>query len=401
MFDLFSKKTKKIQQQQSIIDDTNKILKLKDNHISNIKYKSEVYLRILDIISESNLDVVKTMRLIASVLLEVFPSDQVWIVINKQKDGMFLSELIDIIGYNKFNIPSGVCFDLYKIFPNHLNKLIRNESLILYPSTIKTSVEEEFFSTFENKTLAIIPISFDKAVWGAFGISNFTSIYKFTQDDLYFLEMLSKLLKVYIKNKIESENILNRDKILDKLKTNIKLYSWYKDVQGQYVYVDPKWVDLFYPDLFKFNTIVGETDLSSIKKFRSIKGNTHTFGELCQGTDDICYKNNKTSHFIEIGIINDNVLSFHVIKQPVYKEVDNIKTIDGIIGCGHDISFIGEIKLNKILQSLVDKKYIVEIENNPTVLLKVYEFKDMYYGYQCLLDWYKYFMVGDVDNSKN
>jgi hypothetical protein len=125
-------------------------------------------------------------------------------------------------------------------------------------------------------------------------------------------------------------------------------------------------------------------DLTAIQKFRSIPGNSHTYGEICVGSDDITYQLDALVHYWEVGSINNEPLLLHVIKKPLYDDQD--RTI-GISGLAYDITHLGLESLYQHADLLIQSGSMVAHTDNRSAPVAVFRFIQEHLGRRYQLAW--------------
>jgi hypothetical protein len=311
---------------------------------------------------------------------------QTWLVKIKYMDGVLTGVYSDSVGRNDHDMPIGANINVESVLPTYLPHLKNNQIIVLQMDNNNTP-DKTFFTMWKIKTLTIVPIKSDKNLWGGIGLVSHDKKRIWLDDEKAYMKMLMYLVNSYISSIDMHEHIKQHTYILNKLSNTINIYTWRKGADGAYTYIDPNWGKLFYPGLYDNTRLLGETDMTAITKFRSIEGNEHSFGQLCVGTDVICREQRKLGHFIELGMINGKPLHLHVVKLPEY---DNEGNYTGILGIGHDISFIEPLKMDNIVRHLIEdgKLKIIQVEDMPYI--RVYEFLDNDIAKYHLWSWYTY-----------
>ncbi|MCW8848344.1 MAG: PAS domain S-box protein, partial [Melioribacteraceae bacterium] len=146
---------------------------------------------------------------------------------------------------------------------------------------------------------------------------------------------------------------------------NLPDMIWAKDLNKKYLFSNEA---LCKGLLIAKNTQepIGKTDLFFANRQRKIKPNNkkyHTFGELCQNSDDIVLKSQKAQRFDEYGNVKNKFLFLDVYKAPFYDLNGNII---GTVGSARDIT--KEIKMENALNT-IEEKYKKIFELVPTSII--------------------------------
>lgn len=351
---------------------------------SNLPFKT-LFKHLEDVFSKVNRkDPLK--KIIENVIREFYlnlDSTQVWFIKAVFSEGKLYGTFDFTIGLNSGELQIGHIFDIESNLPTYKYKL-KNGHVVIVTLDHINNFDKQFLSMWPIKSLVLIPILDNGKMWGCIGIVNHNKFKHWTNLEKRFFSLLSKLFSIYITLYLATVNINEKDAIMNDLDTGVTIYSWRKDNEGRYLYVDEKWTKIFYPSIWKHMSLIGETDMGAITYFRKLQGNSHTFGELCIGSDQLCIEARKEEHFLEVGAINGKPLLLHVIKKPHFDSEG--KLID-IIGIAHDITFIGLDTFNKIIEKdLGDQLIIIKKSDDPLIL--VYQFKDVSFSKFLLWNWY-------------
>lgn len=110
---------------------------------------------------------------------------------------------------------------------------------------------------------------------------------------------------------------------------------WCKDVDGRYIMVNSAFRDKFCYG-FSWEEIKGRTDLELAKEFKELVGNTnHTFGEVCDNSDQIVIDTSEARQFLEHGMINGSMMKLVVNKSPVFNHKG---VMFAVCGTGRDVT---------------------------------------------------------------
>ena len=168
--------------------------------------------------------------------------------------------------------------------------------------------------------------------------------YKFELNELHkwVLELENKYVEIEeLRQKLYYKNV-----IIENMIEVSGGHIWRKDKDKRYLYCDNGWKELFF-DLDSSFNIIGKTDKELLEEFRK-DGKTHTYGDICSGTDDDCIQRNKKCHYIEMGYIGKQLFILDVIKTP---------TDDGgTVGFAKDISSEVNRTIKELSKLLKDKQ---------------------------------------------
>lgn len=135
-------------------------------------------------------------------------------------------------------------------------------------------------------------------------------------------------------------------------------YLWYKNNEGKYIFADVK----FQHDFFKqVLSVEGYTDKELIKIFKEKTGKEHQFDNLCITTDKHSKDLKKVCKYIEVGMVDSNLVILEVTKTPVFDEMTG--EYKGIIGFGLNKSEDYEQIINDI-KYLLKKDKIEKLSEN-------------------------------------
>ncbi len=146
---------------------------------------------------------------------------------------------------------------------------------------------------------------------------------------------------------------------------NLPDMLWAKDIDKKYLFSNEAMCKGL---LIAKNTEepIGKTDLFFANRQRKIKPKNkkyHTFGELCQDSDDVVLKSQKAQRFDEYGMVKNKFLFLDVHKAPFYDLAGNII---GTVGSARDIT--KEIKMENALNT-IEEKYKKIFELVPTSII--------------------------------
>lgn len=137
-------------------------------------------------------------------------------------------------------------------------------------------------------------------------------------------------IETYLRNMSkESRNRLEWCTVHERECMSTGLLMWEKDLESRYTFLNTRHCnDFFKISLTEVKDIIGKTDSEIIAEFVHRTGKTHTFGNICTGTDAYTLDKNKKCRFWEIGYIGGKVFILDVTKAP---KVENGKVV-GTIG---------------------------------------------------------------------
>ncbi len=135
----------------------------------------------------------------------------------------------------------------------------------------------------------------------------------------------------------EHDQILLQTDILRTLTDNLPDMLWIKDLQGRYLFANKAICENL---LMATDTEepIGKTDLFFALRERAKHPDNpewHTFGELCQNSDEIVAKAGKPMRFKEWGNVRGKLLYLEVHKAPFYDQQGKML---GVLGSGRDIT---------------------------------------------------------------
>ena len=110
---------------------------------------------------------------------------------------------------------------------------------------------------------------------------------------------------------------------------------WSKDIDGRYIVANKAFRNKFCYGL-SWNDIQGRNDIELAKIFKEKVGNeNHTFGEVCNNSDEVVIRTEASREFLEYGIINGKMMKLVVNKSPVYNYEGKMF---GTCGTGRDVT---------------------------------------------------------------
>lgn len=122
-------------------------------------------------------------------------------------------------------------------------------------------------------------------------------------------------------------------KLTRRIADNAPDMIWAKDLDNRYLFANRSLCDR----LLKCKSpeaAIGKNDVYFAELERA-NGQRHTFGEVCENSDDIVKAKQKAMRFVEDGLVRGQYLVLDVHKAPL---LDESGKIVGTVGCGRDIT---------------------------------------------------------------
>ena len=128
-------------------------------------------------------------------------------------------------------------------------------------------------------------------------------------------------------------------KLARRISDNAPDMIWAKDMDNRYLFANRALCNqlLMCPDP---EAVVGKDDVYFAERERA-NGQRHTFGEVCENSDDIVKAKKKAMRFVEDGYVRGQYLILDVHKAPLLDETD---AMIGTVGCGRNITREREIQ---------------------------------------------------------
>lgn len=122
-------------------------------------------------------------------------------------------------------------------------------------------------------------------------------------------------------------------KLVRRIADNAPDMIWAKDMDNRYLFANRALCDKL---LMCNNTeaVVGKNDVYFAELERA-NGQRHTFGEVCENSDEIVKTKKKAMRFVEDGLVRGRYLVLDVHKAPL---LDEMGAMVGTVGCGRDIT---------------------------------------------------------------
>ena len=170
------------------------------------------------------------------------------------------------------------------------------------------------------------------------------------------------------KREEEYFNLYNLNRMVT---NNVPDLIWAKDLDGRYIFANQAICDKLlmceHPE-----ATFGKTDTYFAESERQ-KGYNHTFGEICENSDEITLSKQSAGRFLEDGLVRNTYLALDVYKAPFINENGEII---GTVGCGRDVT--KERAMEKELQ-LTEERFrelfeetsdlIHSVDQNGTILM--------------------------------
>ena len=159
-------------------------------------------------------------------------------------------------------------------------------------------------------------------------------------------ELLQHIGQLAEENKQLKQALGRRQNAFDKLAKltrriadNAPDMIWAKDMDNRYLFANRALCErlLMCTDP---EAVVGKNDLYFAECERA-KGQRHTFGEVCENSDEIVKSRQTAMRFVEDGLVRGQYLILDVHKAPL---LDEDGTMIGTVGCGRDITREQEIQ---------------------------------------------------------
>lgn len=143
-------------------------------------------------------------------------------------------------------------------------------------------------------------------------------------------------------------------KLTRRIADNAPDMIWAKDMENRYLFANRALCNGL---LMCQNpeAVVGKNDVYFAELERA-NGQKHTFGEVCENSDDIVKTQKKAMRFIEDGIVRGKYLILDVHKAPL---LDESGIMIGTVGCGRDITREKEIQ-KELEVSRASQKLLME-----------------------------------------
>jgi DNA-binding CsgD family transcriptional regulator/PAS domain-containing protein len=143
-------------------------------------------------------------------------------------------------------------------------------------------------------------------------------------------------------------------KLVRRVADNAPDMIWAKDIENRYLFANRALCDklLMCKDP---EAVVGKNDTYFAELERS-NGQRHTFGEVCENSDDIVKAKQKAMRFVEEGFVRGRNLILDVHKAPL---LDETGELIGTVGCGRDITREQQIRKD-LAESRISQQLLME-----------------------------------------
>lgn len=149
-------------------------------------------------------------------------------------------------------------------------------------------------------------------------------------------------------HKEKERRLEETQRFLQEIANTVQDMIWVKDVHKCYLFANKAICEklLCATDI---NEPLGKTDLYFAKRIRAERPDDktwHTFGELCQNSDDVVILTGKPGRFEEYGNVRGKYLCLDVIKVPLF---DKNGQATAVVGSARDITYDKELQREKEL----------------------------------------------------
>ena len=168
-------------------------------------------------------------------------------------------------------------------------------------------------------------------------------------------EEKKKLLELVEKKQAEYDTLY---KLTRRIADNAPDMIWAKDMNNRYLFANRALCSRLLM-CKSTGAVVGKNDVYFAELERS-NGQRHTFGEVCENSDDIVKTKKKAMRFVEDGLVRGQYLVLDVHKAPLLDEKGKIV---GTVGCGRDITREREIQKD-LAKSRVSQQLLMDTTLN-------------------------------------
>ncbi len=174
-------------------------------------------------------------------------------------------------------------------------------------------------------------------------------------------ELLKRIQALRADNRQLTRSLANRKadfdalaKLVRRIADNAPDMIWAKDMDNRFLFANRAICDRLLmcksPD-----AVVGKKDLYFAELERS-KGQRHTFGEVCENSDEVVKSKQIAMRFVEDGLVRGQYLILDVHKAPLLDETGNMI---GTVGCGRDITRERQIQKD-LVESRASQQLLME-----------------------------------------
>ena len=192
----------------------------------------------------------------------------------------------------------------------------------------------------QNKTIINKMIRILKSVWNYVNVFDIPQLARDISCDVKHIRKCyddsQKAIENYkIELAKERKDRIKEQNLFVSVMDHIEDMLWSKDIDGRYVVANKAFRNKFCYGL-SWNEIQGKNDIELAKIFKEKVGaENHTFGEVCNNSDEVIIRTEMSREFLEYGIINGKMMKLVVNKSPVY---DYAGKMFATCGTGRDIT---------------------------------------------------------------
>jgi PAS domain S-box-containing protein len=143
-------------------------------------------------------------------------------------------------------------------------------------------------------------------------------------------------------------------KMVRRIADNAPDMIWAKDMENRYLFANRALCARLLM-CKSAEAVVGKNDVYFAELERS-NGQRHTFGEVCENSDDVVKTKKKAMRFVEDGLVRGQYLVLDVHKAPLLDEDGKVL---GTVGCGRDITREREIEKD-LAKSRVSQQLLMD-----------------------------------------
>lgn len=192
----------------------------------------------------------------------------------------------------------------------------------------------------QNRTVMQKAVDVLKAVWNYVNVFDIPQLARDISCDVKHIRKCyddsQKAIEDYkIELAKEREDRIREQNLFVSVMDHIADMLWSKDIDGRYIVANKAFRNKFCYGL-SWNEIQGKNDIELAKIFKEKVGNeNHTFGEVCNNSDEVVIRTEASREFLEYGMINGKMMKLVVNKSPVYDETGSMY---GTCGTGRDVT---------------------------------------------------------------
>ena len=181
-------------------------------------------------------------------------------------------------------------------------------------------------------------------------------------------EWLARIQNLEAENRQLARQLANRQtdfdaltKLTRRIADNAPDMIWAKDMENRYLFANRALCERLLmcksPE-----AVVGKNDVYFADLERA-NGQRHTFGEVCENSDEIVKTKQKNMRFVEDGLVRGQYLVLDVHKSPL---LDESGAMIGTVGCGRDITRERQIQKD-LTESRASQQLLMETASDFTV----------------------------------